>query len=232
MPETTPPISRLGDSALLLHWSIGALDVRNAQVHRVAAALQQVRPAWLQDLVPAYASLALIIDSAFDAVTLDTAEQWLMDNLPAALAAQHTNRNQRLIEIPVCYEPPFAPDLSDIASACGMPIEEVITRHCAPIYRVAMLGFAPGFPYLMGLDPALAMARLPTPRTRVAAGSVGIGGNQTGIYPCLSAGGWRLLGRTPLTLFDPLRDPPSLLLAGDELRFLAVDRACFDAPSI
>ena len=97
----------------------------------------------------------------------------------------------------------------------------VIVRHCAVEYRVAMLGFSPGFPYLLGLDPRLAMPRLDTPRTRVAAGSIGIGGAQTGIYPQAGPGGWRIIGRTALALFDPLHDPPTLLAPGDRVRFIA-----------
>ncbi len=229
MDGAEPTISRLGDSELLLRWSSGDVAVCNAQVHRIAAALEQIRPSWLLDMVPAFSSLALIVDPAFNPAWLETAERWLTQRLPAALAVEVVKPDLRYIEIPICYEPTFGLDLAAIASACGMSINEVIARHCAPTYRVAMLGFAPGFPYLMGLDPALAMTRLPTPRTRVEAGSVGIGGDQTGIYPRPSAGGWRLLGRTPVTLFDPEREPPSLLLAGDELRFVAIDRARFDA---
>jgi len=227
MSRADPLVSRLGDSALLLRWSSGELAARNEQVHRVASAFAQIRPHWLLDLVPAFSSLALIIDPAMDAGTMDTAEQWITQQLPAALAAEANRLRRHCIEIPVCYTPEFGPDLAEFADALAMTIDEVIARHSAPTYRVAMLGFAPGFPYLMGLDPALAMARLATPRIRVEAGSVGIGGNQTGIYPRTSAGGWRLLGRTPLNLFDPQRDPPSLVRAGDQLRFVPIGRDAF-----
>ena len=229
MSRVDPVVSRLGDSALLLRWSTGDVAARNAQVHRVAAALAHVRPLWLLDLVPAFASLALIIDPATDAGAMDTAESWLSQHLLTVRASEEERPNPRCVEIPVCYALAFGSDLADIAEACRMTIDEVVVRHCAPTYRVVMLGFAPGFPYLMGLDPALAMARLAAPRIRVEAGSVGIGGDQTGVYPRTSAGGWRLVGRTPLNLFDPQRDPPSLLCAGDKLRFVAIDRDCFDA---
>ena len=107
----------------------------------------------------------------------------------------------------------------------------MIARHSAPTYTVATIGFAPGFPYLSGLDPALALPRLATPRLRVPAGSVAIGGAQTGVYPRESPGGWRLIGRTPLRLFDPLRMPPSTLAPGDRVRFVAIDDEAFAAAS-
>ena len=103
-----------------------------------------------------------------------------------------------------------------------------MARHGAPLYRVAMLGFAPGFPYLLGLDPGLALPRRDQPRQRVEAGSVAIGGSQTGIYPQASPGGWQLIGRTPLRLFDPQRQPPCPLAPGDGVRFVAISRAEFD----
>jgi inhibitor of KinA len=109
-----------------------------------------------------------------------------------------------------------------------MPEHEVIARHGAAAYRVAMLGFAPGFPYLLGLDPALAMPRRADPRLSVAAGSVAIGGLQTGIYPQALPGGWQLIGRTPLTLFDLRAASPSMLQPGDQVRFRAIDRHEYD----
>ena len=124
--------------------------------------------------------------------------------------------------VPVCYGGEFGPDLDDLARYARLSVDEVIARHCAPDYRVAMLGFAPGFPYLLGLDPALHAPRRATPRVRVPAGSVAIGGAQTGIYPSELPGGWLLIGRTPLTLFDPAREAPALLAPGQRLRFRAI----------
>jgi UPF0271 protein len=127
--------------------------------------------------------------------------------------------------IPVVYGGETGPDLPAVAARAGMTEAEVIRRHCAPVYRVVMIGFAPGFPYLSGLDPALAVPRLERPRTLVNAGSVGIGGGQTGVYPLASPGGWHIIGRTALPLFDPSRQPASLLAPGDEVRFGAVSGA-------
>ena len=123
----------------------------------------------------------------------------------------------------MCYGGEYGPDLEAVAVHAGLSPDAVVARHAAGDYSVAMLGFAPGFPYLLGLDPALHAPRRTDPRTRVPAGSVAIGGAQTGIYPRELPGGWNLIGRTPLPLFDPRREPPALLAAGDRVRFRAID---------
>jgi KipI family sensor histidine kinase inhibitor len=218
MPYT---IETLGEDALLLRFG-DAIDAGiNARVHALSQRIERVRPSWLRDLVPAYASLALFVDAdAFDC-TLDPlgeAGHWLQQQ---AFAGDDADIVGRSVEIPVRYGGEHGPDLAALAAHAGLGEDDVIARHCAVEYRVAMLGFSPGFPYLLGLDPLLAMPRLDTPRTRVAAGSVGIGGAQTGIYPQAGPGGWRIIGRTALALFDPLHDPPTLLAPGDRVRFIA-----------
>lgn len=226
-------IQAWGDRGLLVTVHEDSIEAANLGVHALRAAIEARRPAWLQDLVPAYASLGLVVDddpTGGDAVTLDAARAWLEAQLASAPCAQLATEG-RHVEIPVCYAPEFGPDLGDWAAHCGLEVDAAISRHTAGDYRVAMLGFSPGFPYLLGLDPALAMARLPTPRPQVAAGSVGIGGAQTGAYPAAGPGGWRLLGRTPLRLFDPQRAEPALLAPGDHVRFFRIDRARFDALS-
>ena len=159
-------------------------------------------------------------------VSADVVRDWIhtqsVGDIDDALAeASHT------LEIPVRYGGAFGEDLDAAAAELGIAADTVIARHGAALYTVAMVGFAPGFPYLSGLDPSLALPRLATPRTRVPAGSVAIGGAQTGIYPRESPGGWRLLGRTPLRLFDPQRASPSLLAPGDRVRFVAIDDDAF-----
>jgi KipI family sensor histidine kinase inhibitor len=148
---------------------------------------------------------------------LDSARRWLRQQ--ALDGNGDETQPPRLVELPVLYGGADGPDLDAVAAQAGLSPAEVIERHAAGDYAVAMLGFAPGFPYLLGLDPALATPRLQTPRTRVAAGSVGIGGAQTGIYPRPGPGGWRIIGRTSAVLFDPGRSSPSLLLPGDRVRF-------------
>jgi inhibitor of KinA len=134
----------------------------------------------------------------------------------------------RLVEIPICYEADFAPDLALVAQARGLAPEEIIRLHQATDFLVYMLGFAPGFPYLGGLPEKLAVPRRASPRPQVAPGSVGIIGTQCCIYPIETPGGWNLIGRTPLRLFRPELDPPVLLQPGDRVRFVAITRARFE----
>lgn len=231
-------VELLGEDALLLRFDFnGAADEEtNRHVHALASRIQARRPAWLRELVPAYASLALQVDvealaGGHDADPLEYARRWLDalcrdQTLQSSTAAQAAEGD--IIEVPVCYGGTYGPDLEAVAQHAGTSVDDVVERHAGGRYTVAMLGFAPGFPYLLGLDPALAMPRMDTPRTRVPAGSVGIGGAQTGIYPREGPGGWQLIGRTPLALFDPTRDAPSLLQPGQRVRFVAIDAAAFD----
>ena len=162
---------------------------------------------------------------AYESLTIDFDPQAV---LPAELEKQIANvcrrikrpaSSSRLIEIPVVYDDENGPDLADASASIGLTREQLIARHTSSEYEVAFLGFSPGFPYLRGLDPALSCARKQVPRLKVPAGSVAIGGNQTGIYPEESPGGWQLIGRTGLELFDPSRDPATLLAPGDRVRF-------------
>jgi inhibitor of KinA len=218
-------VERLGEDALLLRLGDTIDPGINDRVHALATRIAARRPAWLRDLVPAYASLALFVDgdTLIDGVDpLEDAEAWL-----AALGddevADHRPAS-RVVEIPVRYGGDDGPDLDEVATQAGMAMDDVVAVHAAGEYSVAMLGFAPGFPYLLGLDPRLATPRLDTPRARVPAGSVGIGGAQTGIYPRSGPGGWRLIGRTTMTLFDAARDPPAALSPGDRVRFVVEAR--------
>jgi len=124
--------------------------------------------------------------------------------------------------IPVRFAPEFAPDLEDVAAGAGLSVDQAVERFSSAVFHVAFLGFAPGFPYLLGLPPELATPRLARPRTHVPAGSVGIAGSQTGIYPMASPGGWRIVGRTDLRLLDLQAVPPPLVRMGDRVRFVPV----------
>jgi KipI family sensor histidine kinase inhibitor len=217
-----PAIEVLGEDALLLRFG-DTIDVAcNMRVHALAAQIKLLRPPWLRDIVPGYASLALFVDPTAFAHGIDPitdAAHWLRKQ--AFDDGGDTGRS-RTVEIHVSYGGEDGPDMDALAAYAGLTAREVIERHVASEYTVAMLGFAPGFPYLLGLGPALSMPRLQTPRTRVAAGSVGIGGAQTGIYPRSGAGGWQIIGRTSQVLFNPTSDPPSLLAPGDRVRFIAL----------
>ena len=220
----------LADDAWLIRIDAVAHDAATqAQVHALAARIGRLAPPWLRDLVPAYASLAVFFD--LNAIDANAVRIWLQGQFDGADTATFDNANTRIVEIPVRYGGAFGEDVDAAAAQLGLTVDTLIARHSAPLYTVAMIGFAPGFPYLGGLDPALALPRLATPRTRVPAGSVGIGGTQTGVYPRESPGGWRLIGRTPLRLFDPMRATPSLLAPGDRVRFVAIDDDAFAAMS-
>ena len=217
-------IGRLGDAALLLELDAGIDAAANARVHALAQAIATRRPAWTIDVVPAYSSLAVFVDvDAFPDSDdpLADAQQQLQASLRDTDAGEPA-ASARRIEVPVRYGGEQGPDLQRVADHAGLSAEDVIARHAATEYTVAMLGFAPGFPYLLGLDPRLATPRLATPRTRVPAGSVAIGGAQTGLYPRPGPGGWNLIGRTDMVMFDPMRDPPTLLAPGDRVRFVPV----------
>ncbi|HVV96615.1 MAG TPA: 5-oxoprolinase subunit PxpB [Rhodanobacteraceae bacterium] len=217
-------IEPLGESALLLRFGQGLDAATNTRVHAASATLQSAQLPGIVDLVPAYATLAL----HFDPLAWTDAHGGAVQAVAAAVRAvldappEVSSQDSTRIEIPVCYGGDEGPDLETLANHAKLDADEVVARHAAAGYRVAMIGFAPGFPYLIGLDSALAMPRRATPRTRVPAGSVAIGGVQTGIYPSELPGGWQLIGRTPLRLFDPRRDPPSLLVPGDRVRFVPI----------
>lgn len=220
----------LADDAWLIHPDTTADTATgapraNAHVHALAARIRAAAPHWLRDLVPAYATLAVFFDTA--AIGAEAARDWLRTRCLDDTADAQADA-PRVVDIPVRYGGAFGEDLDAAAAELGIAAEALISRHTAALYTVAMIGFAPGFPYLSGLDPSLALPRLATPRTRVPAGSVAIGGAQTGIYPRESPGGWRLLGRTPLRLFDPQRASPSLLAPGDRVRFVAIDDDGFE----
>lgn len=212
----------IADNALVMRVGERIDPAINAQVHALCSRVRAQEPAWLQDLVPAYASLGIFFDPT--RVEAEAVMHWLQAQHDAAIAATlAATAPHRTIEIPVAYGNEAGPDLESAAAELGLTPRQLAQRHAAGEYTVAMVGFAPGFPYLLGLDPELALPRLATPRTVVPAGSIGIGGAQTGIYPRESPGGWRLIGHTPLTLFDASRDPPALLAPGDRVRFIAVE---------
>lgn len=233
-PRVQPPAfdaEPLGDTTLLLRFGERIDPASNMRVHAAAAALRAAALPGLVDIVPAYASLALRYEPA--AWSEGGAAPWrrFADAVRDALdmPADTSLRAAREVEIPVCYGGDHGPDLDTLANALGLDAADVVARHAAGDYRVAMLGFAPGFPYLLGLDAALHAPRHARPRTRVPRGSVAIGGAQTGIYPSELPGGWQLIGRTPLVLFDPRREPACLLAPGDIVRFRAIAPETLDA---
>lgn len=205
----------LSDSAVLLRLGEAIDPAINHQAHLLATALALDPLPGIIETVPGYASLAVHYDPL--ALTHAQVCEWLQSRL--GLAAETASRPVKTVEVPVIYD---GPDLDFVAAHCRLTIDEVIRLHTSNPYTVYMMGFTPGFPYLGILPEALRVPRLETPRPKVPASSVALAGAQTGIYPVDSPGGWRLVGRTPLTLFDPQRAPPFLFAPGDEIRFLAV----------
>lgn len=218
-----PDFKPLGDSAVRVGFGERIDPLLNRAVRRFMLRVQRARLHGVAECVSTYAAVTVYYQPArvryapLCAKLLELAK----DTQPAALPPA-----SRVI-LPVCYGGSLGPDLDFAARHANLPNVEFIRRHCAPDYLVYMLGFAPGFAYLGGLDPDLQCPRHITPRLSVPAGSVGIGGEQTGVYPLASPGGWRLLGRTPVRLFDPGRQPEVLLQAGDLLRFKPVDESAY-----
>jgi len=224
-----PRLLPLGDSAWTLEFGSTIDPAINARVMGLADRVAQARAseplmAAVTDVVPTFRSLTVHCDP-LEADTLALGERLLA----LAQEGQLQLKQGRLWHLPVCFDADFAPDLPRLAEAKGLPPTEVIQRLLAAPFRVYMLGFQPGFPYMGGVPPELHMPRLPAPRQKVPAQSLAVAGEMCAVYPWESPGGWNLLGRTPVVLFD-LRhaDQPALLAAGDEVRCHAVDRATHD----
>lgn len=209
-----------GDQAVSIELGNG-IDVGvNRRVHALHRAIKKKSMPGILSLNPTYRSLFVFYDPGLCSFErLISVFQEVLSHLE-----DMDQGSSALVEIPVCYGGDLGPDLPDLAAFHGFTEQEVIRRHTDRSYHVYMIGFTPGFPYLGGLDPALATPRKPTPRAKVPPGSVGIAELQTGIYPIESPGGWQIIGRTPLKLFDLDRDPPFLLESGMTVRFRAISR--------
>jgi inhibitor of KinA len=221
----------LGDRAVTI--TLGdAIDLAtHRRVRAACAALDAHRPAGVIDQVPAFASVTVHYDPA--CVVGDAAEspyERLVSQLDELLsmAREEELAPPRVIEIPVCYGGALGPDLNDVARQHDLTAQDVIDLHSSAEYLVYMVGFMPGFAYMGGLSERLATPRRATPRTAVPAGTVGIGGSQTGVYPLESPGGWNLIGRTPARVFDIHRSPATLLAAGDHARFTPISLTEFE----
>lgn len=228
-------LTPLGDSALIVHVGDSIDGPTHAKVQAVLRELEAEPLPSVSELVPAYTTVALFynpVQAVAAGAPPDGIPAWLGEKVAARLARVPSNpklHHNRTVEIPVCYDAEFAPDMPGIAKATGLEPADIIRLHSEAEYLVHLVGFAPGFPYMGGLPAKLsAMPRLATPRTKVPPGSVGIVGAQCCIYPLSTPGGWNLLGRTPLRLFDHAKNPPALLQAGDCVRFREITRAQFD----
>ncbi|MCL2497989.1 MAG: 5-oxoprolinase subunit PxpB [Symbiobacteriaceae bacterium] len=206
-----------GDTGLVVEFAADISPVILAAVHSLQKALSDQPPVGVLELVPTYRSLLVVYDPGL------TSPELLTKAIAKLLPRQVPPLPQgEVVQIPVCYDLSLGWDLQQLSEMVGLTIPEVIAEHSSSNYLTYMLGFTPGFPYLGGLSPRIACPRLATPRTLVPAGSVGIAEEQTGIYPLDSPGGWRIIGRTPLKLFDPSLEQPFLLKAGNYLRFVPI----------
>jgi inhibitor of KinA len=201
-------------------------EATSAQVHALVQRLREQPIEGVCDIAPAFTTVALHYrPECFGPRPFARLKELLLERLGEPLAIGPVGT--RVIEVPVCYGGELGPDLDEVAAKCGLDVEQAIAIHLASRHRVYMLGFSPGFPFIGGLDARLAMPRRSTPRTRIAPGSVAIQRDQTCIYPLETPGGWNLIGRTPLRLFDPQAGSPCLLRPGDEIRFVRIDDASF-----
>jgi inhibitor of KinA len=210
----------LGDCAAYIEFA-DKLDLEvNAFVQQLAATVQARAKPWMRDVVPALGGIALHYDPDHPDVHGDALEA-------AAILVQECMKEEaageeppvRTVEVPVCYEREFAPDIEEVAKQVKLEVEEVARLHATGDYRVLMIGFAPGHAYMSGLDAKLAVPRRATPRALVAPGAVAVANEQTVVYPYAISGGWSVIGRTPMAVFDAAREAPSLLAPGDRVRF-------------
>ncbi len=215
----------MGDLAAYVEFS-RTLDLEvNEWVQRLSAAIRARALPQLRDVVPALGGLALHFDPAFEGGVLESAAAIVEETGKKRLPAAETLG--RDVEVPVCYDEEFAPDLDEVSKKTGLQKGDIARIHSAAEYRVLMIGFAPGHAYLGGLDARLAVPRRASPRASVPAGSVAIANLQSVVYPYAISGGWSVIGRTPLAVFDAARSRPSLFSPADRVRFVAIDKSTF-----
>lgn len=233
--NTTFCITPLGDSALIIEWEQEITLPVHTQVMQAFHHLQSLQLPYITDLIPAYASLSVL----YNAVQVREeakrpAFTWLKDLLTTTLqqTITVTTPPPRHLQIPVCYHPSLGPDITEMAKQKNISTNDIISLHSAGTYTVYMLGFLPGFPYMGKVHNTLATPRLKQPRPQVAAGSVGIAGEQTGIYPLVSPGGWNIIGQTPIRLFNAALDEPCYCRPGDQVQFVPISLEEFQQLSV
>ena len=208
-----------GDTMLLVEWEQVIDPAVNQRAISLAARLQARVGRHVRDIVPGYCSLGVHFDPLLTDIT---ALERAIDEEAAQVREDEVPAERVPIEIPVRYGGAAGPDLESVAAWAGYTAAEVVERHAGRTYRVYMLGFVPGFAYMGRVDPTIAAPRRRVPREQVPAGSVGIAGEQTGVYPMATPGGWRLIGQTDAVMFDATRDTPNLVQPGDLVRFVPV----------
>jgi len=213
-----------GDQGLLAEYGEGVDQSVNTKVRTMAKSMKENRPKGVVEIIPTYRSLLVSYDPA---LTNPYILENFMDELEVRLQGESVPPS-KVVEIPVCYGKAYGPDIETVARTNDITTDDVIKIHSESEYLIYMVGFTPGFPFLGGLSDKLFTPRLETPRLKVPKGSVGIANNQTGVYPIESPGGWQLIGKTPLNLFDPNRSNPLLYQAGDKIKFKPISELKFE----
>lgn len=220
----------LGDHAVVIQLGTSIQQETHEMVKAVTTFFETRTIDWLVEFIPAFTTVTLY----YDPIRIIESNKPFQNTLPYKIICSEIEHmlsqltigeqsDSRIVDIPVCYGGEFGPDIEEVVDHNHMSTEEVITKHSNGDYLVYMIGFAPGFPYIGGMSPDIATPRRESPRLKIPAGSVGIAGEQTGVYPIETPGGWQLIGRTPLKLFKPNNDDsPSLLKAGDRIRFTPI----------
>ena len=223
MDAKYPRIMPTGDRALTVELGNEIDEKINARLMSFIRMLEDEKIKGIEEYVPSFRAVLIHYNPSI--LTYEKLSAIVCRELekPVTEVAHH----KRIVKVPVCYDREYGPDIEDVAKHAGMSVDEVIKLHTATPYLVYMLGFQPGFPYLGGLDERLHTPRLETPRVKLEAGSVGIGGGQTGIYPMESPGGWRIIGVTPVRCYNPDKDIPIPYMAGDYIKFEAVTKEEF-----
>ncbi len=214
-------IERLGDSALILKFSDEINQSAHLSVLRIDKLLFDLKIPGVIEWIPSYTSITILYDP-------EVVDPFFVEKLAHFDEFKSDFAAKRTVEVPVLYGGEFGPDIEFVAKTNNLSVEEVIKIHSSANYEVWMIGFMPGFPYLYGLPKIINTPRLKSPRRFVPAGSVGIAGDQTGIYPIDSPGGWQIIGRTPLKIFDVERDPPTLFEVGDRVKFIPIDKKGYE----
>ena len=217
-----PIISPVGDCAISIDFGQVIDPKINRHIRQTIERIQELKLDGITELVPTYCALLIQYDAMLYSYS-DICN--LMEPLLEPSATDDANERVTVIEIPTVYGGEFGPDLGFVASHNNLSEDEVVSIHSGTDYLVYMLGFIPGFTYLGGMDPRIATPRLSSPRTLIPAGSVGIAGEQTGTYPSDSPGGWQIIGRTPVTMYDMSKEQAALLSAGDYVRYVPIDEA-------